>query len=262
MPQTAAGSNIVVILPPAGEDRAGLVQVQEPGLREALTPEASVERLDVGVVRRLARAAEVQPDPVPVGPVVERFRGELPPIVDRDALRQLAPTLSHFAQDAADVFCVKGGPGHQRPTLPRGDVHHDRAAVCQYVVHEVHRPALVGSRDERPHLSNSRALAPLCPPPLEPQPLFRVQPVDELVIDTPVRLPAPAPPARTRSACPRPAHSPAAPRPGPPIRRPRRRRVRPPPPGAGRPRRPGESPPAPSGSGSLALFSQLCIIHI
>ena len=193
MTQAAVGSNVVVVLPPAGEDLSGVVQVQEPMLRQALTPQASVEGFNVTVVHRLARAAEVQPDPVPVGPVVERFRGELAPIVHRDALRQLASTLSRFTQDAADVFCAKGRLGHQRHALPREDVHHrqdpDRAAVRQHVVHEVHRPALVGSRDERPHLANGRALAPLRPPPLERQPLFPVQPVDQLVIDTPALSP-------------------------------------------------------------------------
>src|SRR5690606_37143131 len=68
----------------------------------------SVEGFNVTVVHRLARAAEVQTDPVPVGPVVERFRGELAPIIHRDALRQLASTLSRFTQDAADVFCANG----------------------------------------------------------------------------------------------------------------------------------------------------------
>ena len=37
MTQAAVGSNVVVVLPPAGEDLSGVVQVQEPVLRQALT---------------------------------------------------------------------------------------------------------------------------------------------------------------------------------------------------------------------------------
>lgn len=138
MPRAAVGWNVVVILPPAGEHRAGRVQVREPVLRRALTPVAPVAGFNVAVVHRLALAAEVQPDPVPAGPVVERFRG---------------------------------------------------AAVRQHVADEVHRPAFVRSGDEWLHLANGSALAPLRPPPLEREPLFRVQPVDELVIEAPALSP-------------------------------------------------------------------------
>ena len=49
-------------------------KAQEPVGIEAFLPEASVERLDKGIVGRLPGAAEVEPDLMRPGPVVQRAR--------------------------------------------------------------------------------------------------------------------------------------------------------------------------------------------
>src|SRR5690625_4043860 len=91
--------------------------------------------LSVGLPGR----TKVQSDPVPVGPVVERFRGELGPIVYRDEPKQRAPPLSCLTQDTAYILGTKGGLGHQGHALSREDVYYgenaDRTAAGQPVVH-------------------------------------------------------------------------------------------------------------------------------
>ena len=54
--------------------------------REALTPQAAVERLADRVVDRFARPAEVERDAVFVGPAIEHLRDKLGPIIYPDGL--------------------------------------------------------------------------------------------------------------------------------------------------------------------------------
>jgi hypothetical protein len=64
-------------------------------LRQALLPDPGVERLDERVVRGLPGAAEIQPDLVPVRPLVRRVRRELRPAVHADDGRQRALVLAN-----------------------------------------------------------------------------------------------------------------------------------------------------------------------
>ena len=91
---------------------------------KALTPEDGVERLDVGVVRRLAGPAEVEPNVVPVGPVVDRPRRELRAVVDREHVRDLAPPLPCSREDPDHVFAPEPATGNERHVLAREHVGH------------------------------------------------------------------------------------------------------------------------------------------
>ena len=51
---TAVGPDLVVVLPPGGDDRPGLGHGFEPVLVETLVAELAVETLDVAVLHRLA----------------------------------------------------------------------------------------------------------------------------------------------------------------------------------------------------------------
>ena len=53
--------------------------------RETLAPQRAVERLDEGIVDRLARPAELERDVMPVGPVVQQLRGEFGAIVPAES---------------------------------------------------------------------------------------------------------------------------------------------------------------------------------
>ena len=56
----AMGSHFVVLCTPFFNLFAGVVQIEEPMLAEALEPDRGVEAFHVGIVGRLAWAAEVQ----------------------------------------------------------------------------------------------------------------------------------------------------------------------------------------------------------
>ena len=56
----------VVVRPPAVENLLGLGDRGKPMLRQALTPDGAVERLDQPIIHRRARPAEVQLDLIPV----------------------------------------------------------------------------------------------------------------------------------------------------------------------------------------------------
>jgi hypothetical protein len=64
----AMGSHFVVLCTPFFNLFAGVVQIEEPMLAEALEPDRGVEAFHVGIVGRLAWAAEVQRDAVRIGP--------------------------------------------------------------------------------------------------------------------------------------------------------------------------------------------------
>ena len=83
--QGRVGSIFVVVAPPVLDALAGISQRQEPRGVQAFRPQTAVERLDVGVVGRLARSGEVDLDPIQVGPLVEHAPSELRSIIHPQA---------------------------------------------------------------------------------------------------------------------------------------------------------------------------------
>jgi hypothetical protein len=57
-------------------------------LVQALFPESGVERLDKWVIRWGPGSAECQFDAAAMSPLIQGFRGELRPIIDKERLRQ------------------------------------------------------------------------------------------------------------------------------------------------------------------------------
>ena len=212
--QAAMGPELVVIVPPLLEGEAGIVEIDEPVLRKALPPQRGVEALDVGVVRRLPRPAEVQLNLVPVGPVVQGPGGEFGAIVHGDQDRKSAARTTGLRQDHRHVLPLEAPPGHLSDALPGEGVDRredpNRAAAGQQVVHEVHSPPLIGRSGFGPDLAHRSALPPLRPFALEGEPLLGVEAVDPLVMDVPAFPPqedrepriAPAHPARRELAQP------------------------------------------------------------
>ena len=83
-------SVFVVVAPPLFDPLAGIGHGQEPGGIQAFRPQGGVERLDEGIVGRLARPGEVDLHAVEIGPLVEHAAGELRAVVDPQALRPAA----------------------------------------------------------------------------------------------------------------------------------------------------------------------------
>ena len=75
------GPDGIVVHAPGLDDLARVRQAEEPVLVQALVAEPAVETLDVGMLIRLARVNEVQPNAAGVGPRIERPADELGPIV-------------------------------------------------------------------------------------------------------------------------------------------------------------------------------------
>ena len=74
VPQSAVGSLPIVVSSPGFHLLGSVLRGQEPVLVQALLTEASVERLNEGVVRGLPGPAEVQLHPVQAGPLVQPLR--------------------------------------------------------------------------------------------------------------------------------------------------------------------------------------------
>ena len=74
----------VVVDPPCFDDLAGLVQVGEQMLVEALVPQSAVEALDEAILHRLARCDVVPFDAVLLLPSKDGVRRELGAVVADD----------------------------------------------------------------------------------------------------------------------------------------------------------------------------------
>jgi hypothetical protein len=78
---------LVVVSEPSLHPFGRIRKRQEPVGVQALTAEAAVERLDEGVVRRLAWPREVERDALGIGPQIEIAADELGALIDPNGLR-------------------------------------------------------------------------------------------------------------------------------------------------------------------------------
>lgn len=76
------GPDFVVVLTPRLHLFASVVKAHEPVRIEALRPELAVERLDEGIVGRLAGSGEIERDALLVGPEVEVARDKFRALVN------------------------------------------------------------------------------------------------------------------------------------------------------------------------------------
>jgi len=111
-------------------------------LRETLTPQGAVDRLTEAVVHRRARPGEVELDPVPGGPGIERPRGELSAVVDRDPRRQGAAGAEAL-QHGRDVLTAEPGAGHgaEEPVALLGRLL-ENVMISDRTHHCTHHPAI------------------------------------------------------------------------------------------------------------------------
>jgi len=139
------GAHVVVVHPPRVQRPLNLLGIVPPVVRgEALSSHAAVERFHMGVVRRLARSAEVELLRVVIRPVVQRPRGELRPLIHGDHRGQ-RPRQRHRVQHRPHVLASEALPRLECDALPGMHVHHredaDRAAIRQDVVDESPSPS-------------------------------------------------------------------------------------------------------------------------
>ena len=178
------GPDLVVVATPGLHGRSGVVEVDEPVQVEARVPELAVEALHVGVLRRLARVDEAQPDAIGPRPAVHGLRRELRPVVDDDDLRQTA-RLFQLVQDPSDPDSRDRGVREDVRALSRPLVH-DRqapepASRGEGIADEVHRPSLVPPHD-RLELRLTRPRTLSRPASRKREPFGLVDPIQPLVI--------------------------------------------------------------------------------
>jgi hypothetical protein len=83
----AVWSNLVVVSTPSLAFSLRRVEAQEPGGVQALGSNLAIERIDEGIVRRLARPTEVECHILHKGPEIELLADKFRSVVDPDRLR-------------------------------------------------------------------------------------------------------------------------------------------------------------------------------
>ena len=84
VPERAVWTMLVVVPTPRFDLRPDVGEREELMHVQALVAQAPVEGLDVGVFHGFAGPDEVELHATPIGPVFERARGELRPVIDGD----------------------------------------------------------------------------------------------------------------------------------------------------------------------------------
>lgn len=180
--------SLVIFIAPSRDLLACVRQRQKPVGVQALFAEATVEALDVGIVRVVAGSGEVQGHAVGVGPQVEHLAGELGTIIDPDGLGD--PTLLNEPfENRGDMLSFDTLVALDGQALSGEQVDHrqgsESLAVEQCVGYEVHRPAFVRRQRDRTLRPVDSALMPLGALIPERQTVLPVEPIDPLGVDVP-----------------------------------------------------------------------------
>ena len=143
---TAVRPDLVVVLAPEPDGRAGLLQRLEPLFVQALVPELAVEALDVAVLHGPSRLDQDVTDAVGLRPAHKGATGELRPVVGANSQR-VASEHGRLIQQSRNVL-PRDSPVHRDAHALVAEVVGDRQALdappcAQAVADEVHAPHLV-----------------------------------------------------------------------------------------------------------------------
>jgi len=140
-------SHIVVVLTPKFDLCPGVVKVQEPMLVQAFKTNAGVEAFNEGIVSGFSRSAEVQDDPIRIGPQVELARGELAAVVHSDASR-LAERGNGLIEHQHYIGCFGLMPNPKRRAHPGEVIDQGQdpkpPSIEELIVHPIHGPTVIG----------------------------------------------------------------------------------------------------------------------
>src|SRR5579863_205154 len=143
----AVRSDLIVVSTPSLAFSPRFVEAQEPVGIAAFGAELAVQAFDESVVGWLAGSAEVERHIVQEGPEVELPADELGTVIETNGLG--IANLVHCLLKRGDDIGTAVGLAHvDRRRQPREGVddgqHADLATIEKLVMHEVHRPDLVG----------------------------------------------------------------------------------------------------------------------
>lgn len=96
-------SEAVIFGPPSLNLLLRIFQREKPVQVQTFIPKATVERLNMRVIRGFARPGEVQRNPVIVGSLVNDFGNKLTAIIDLNSLWQLPDTDHHPSKYSPDI---------------------------------------------------------------------------------------------------------------------------------------------------------------
>jgi len=142
---------IVVNLPLVGGTASLKDRYEDLGV-EQLVADATVERLDMGVLRRLARIRKAERN-APLGaPSQHRVARKLRPVIEANHFWG-APLEGQVLKAPDDVVAAKRKADFQRQALSRvvvDNIHRpDGSAIGQPIVHEVYRPTFIRAHRRR-----------------------------------------------------------------------------------------------------------------
>jgi len=152
-------ADVIVIVPPEGQDFARVRQAFERGLVQALVAQASVEALGEGVLLRLAGVDIMPGDPRAGLPFEERAAGEFRAVVT-DHAGGLAVHADHSVEFARDAMAANRGVGDHADAFPRAIVDHRKYAQAprwsERVGDEVDAPARVRGNRNRHRIARAQ----------------------------------------------------------------------------------------------------------
>jgi hypothetical protein len=176
---------------PRLDENLSLLDGSKPVLIQAVLPQAAVERLDTGIIRRFTWAAELQCNALGVRPGVQRFRDELWTIVDGDPCRYADGPLQllknrHDPLPSARAIAFDRRTNSTNVIDEREDS--EPLAIRQRIGDNIHAPPLIGPFGRIGDDAGRTGPFPSTPPP-EGQSFHPVPAVDPLMVDRP-SLPA------------------------------------------------------------------------
>jgi len=161
----------VVVAAPCFDPLAGVPDRSEPVLIEAFVPEPTVERLDEGVLHRLAGFNEPQGHTGPFGPFEHGTRGPLGAVVEDDLLWQaeaFAQIIKEPGEPSAGDRHIDDLTGAELAVIINDVENAEPPIIGKLIAHEIQRPALhrpVRHSDDYP--IPPRQLTPLLGPHLK-----------------------------------------------------------------------------------------------
>ena len=156
---------------------------------QAFVPEATIERLKVGTIRRFARSGEVERHAEVVGRSVQRPADELAPVVHIDTLRCLSGLCADPRYDLGYVLTSDRLIGVDSQALSAGIVDYrqgpEAAPVEERVGNKIHTPQLAWTRSSYAFEAMGGLPIPTREVAAQVQPFEPIQEVDILVVHAP-----------------------------------------------------------------------------
>lgn len=179
---------LIVVDPPRFDQGLGVGDRFEPMNVQTFVPWGSVEALDESVVGWLAWPGEVDPDAMVISPQINQVPSELGAIVGKQIFWRASQT-NETIENIENMFATKSRSDLNGQTFTTEYVDYGQRSellsVAQLIVDEVEAPGLIRTRGPTASFSMHHHLASARPFGPQRQALFAIQPVDQVLADSP-----------------------------------------------------------------------------